>query len=289
MPNPIESRNTPSLSVSPDVRDLLAFHSGRFAWDVDHAFSEIVQKKRLTIVGPARTLIGSNKGKWIDSHDVVIRFNDAFEYFADPQRFSVDIGSRTDVLYCNQVILRKNILESGTARNRFARFARETNLKCVVCTNNSLSYSVNGDPAPGCEARDREVLKHFSRFLAEEAPGTTFRVVMTASSLLIKWLNGNWGRTGFIALVDLLGFQPLHLNVTGMTFYHGGGHISTNGPELHPLRNRDGSSSISPDGFGHNSFLELDALRKLVAVYDPLIGIDETLRSLIDTEGHTGT
>ncbi|MEX2117099.1 MAG: glycosyltransferase family 29 protein [Bacteroidota bacterium] len=274
------SQNAHRPSAIPDL-ELQMIRDGRLAWDRDPAFTGLLAKKRVAVVGPARTLIGASRGKWIDSHDLVVRFNDAFEYFRDSKPLSADIGSRTDVLYCNQVIIRKNILEGGFARRRFTDFVRKAKLKCVVCTNNSLSYAPNGDPATRCEVKDRDVLKNFAGFLAAEVPETRFRVVTTASTLLIKWLNGNWGRTGFIALVDVLGFMPEHVNVTGMTFYHGGGHLSTNGPELHPLGNRDGTSSISPGGLGHDSVLELDILRRLVASNEALIGVDEALRSLI--------
>ncbi|MFW2831507.1 glycosyltransferase family 29 protein [Sphingomonas sp. ID0503] len=50
----------------------------------------------LAIIGNAPSLVGEGLGAWIDSHDVVVRFNEAAL-----AGFEADLGSRTDILVTN--------------------------------------------------------------------------------------------------------------------------------------------------------------------------------------------
>ncbi|OCJ10222.1 hypothetical protein A6U87_28360 [Rhizobium sp. AC44/96] len=52
--------------------------------------------QRVAVVGNAPTLAGRKAGKWIDSHDIVIRFNDC-----RVRGFEADVGSKTDILISN--------------------------------------------------------------------------------------------------------------------------------------------------------------------------------------------
>ena len=60
--------------------------------------------KTVALVGPANNLIGKNKGKLIDSFDIVARLNDS--YIIDEHQYA-DYGSRCDVLLntCNCELL----------------------------------------------------------------------------------------------------------------------------------------------------------------------------------------
>ena len=220
--------------------------------DDDPDFARLVSGKTVAVVGPARTLIGTRRGPDIDAHDLVVRFNDAFDFLHGDDLLA-DAGERTDILYCNPVVL-KQLLAGGRAR---------PGLAYVVCTNNSLSFVADVDVPP---------------------PGSTppLRVVYAASAMLSKWLDGNWGRTGMIAILDLLSFDVRRLFITGMTFYHGGGHLLVPASrELHPQKNRDGTSSRSPSGQGHDSYLELEVMRDLAREFAPVVEMDQTLTALV--------
>lgn len=54
-------------------------------------FNEIVKGKNIAIVGNAGCELGQKKGKEIDGHDIVIRFNNY------PNDYSEDYGSKTDI------------------------------------------------------------------------------------------------------------------------------------------------------------------------------------------------
>ena len=220
--------------------------------DDDPDFARLVSGKTVAIVGPARTLIGSGRGHYIDSHDLVVRFNDAFEFLHGADLLA-DAGERTDILYCNPVIL-KQTLARGRAR---------PDLAYVVCTNNSLSFVADDD-------------------VRAAESSTRLRVVYAASAMLSKWLDGNWARTGMIAILDLLSFDVRRAFITGMTLYHGGGHLlAPASRELHPQRNRDGTSSRSPSGQGHDSYLELSVMKDLAREFGSVLEMDETLTALV--------
>jgi len=262
---------------------LLALKAGTLKWDKDLSFAGLVTGKRVVLAGPARTLLGRNRGEFIDSFDVVVRFNDTFEHLPIPKTLARDIGTRTDILYANQVILRKNILERPKRlQRRFLALCADEGIRYLVCTNNSLNYNPEGQPQDGCPGSDRPVIKDFTHLLRSHSSQVGFRVVSAASEFLIRSMSGHWPRTGFVALLDLLGFNVNHLHVSGMTLYHGGGHLySSPSQEIHPTSNRDGTSSISRSGFGHNSSLELDLMRIISKVYEPRVGVDEELALLI--------
>lgn len=62
--------------------------------------NNIFENKRVILVGPANNLIGTNLGKFIDSHDVVCRLNNSFIIGEERQK---DYGRKCDVLInsCN--------------------------------------------------------------------------------------------------------------------------------------------------------------------------------------------
>ena len=225
--------------------------------DIDPAYSQLVSGKTVAVVGPARTLLGTGHGPRIDSHDLVVRFNDTLDLPSRPG-LAADIGSRTDILYANQVIL-KRALASGFDG---------TGLQYVVCTNNSLSFEVEASDVAAALARHGSAIR--------------WRVVHAASEQLSRWLQGNWARTGLVGIVDLLSFDVRRLFITGMTFYHGGGHMLVpESQEMHPRKNRDGTWAQSKSGVGHDSYLELEVMKRLSQEYSAVLEMDDTLAALL--------
>ena len=96
-------------------------------------------------------------------------------------------------------------------------------------------------------------------------------------------MDGYVGRTGFLGIVDLLAYDIRQLTITGMTFYHKGGHLFLEDcvSELHPMKNHQG---LEPSGNikGHNSYLELELLGKLLMLHGAKLKIDEQVQMLID-------
>lgn len=260
--------------------------NGLLRLDPHPAYEQLLKNKSVAIVGPARTMLGKKQGRMIDTYDIVVRLNEVFEHLPVTPSLGDDIGTRVDIIYCNQVILKKNILkQEGVSHEKFIKICDDAGIRYFVCTNNSLSFENTGKPSPSCDKQDKLVISDFKQFLSRHGMKTRFRLVYTASEILKGWLQGNWGRTGFIAVLDLLGFDISRLYVTGMTFYHGGGHLFSSDPiELHPLKNRDGTWARSHTGLGHNSYLELDIMRLLVRCFRPKLEVDEDLLMLLERD-----
>lgn len=64
---------------------------------MNQTLNNLLENKRVAIVGPSPHLMGSGMGSLIDSYDIVVRVN----YFQTPTEFKTDYGSRTDIMFHN--------------------------------------------------------------------------------------------------------------------------------------------------------------------------------------------
>lgn len=88
-------------------------------------FSEMIVGKTVAVVGPSRSIIGDKKGEYIDSHDLVVRFN----YMFPVTTFTEDLGTRTDILY--HCFCRRNIQEYDAIQKLYDPKYTST-VKCFV-------------------------------------------------------------------------------------------------------------------------------------------------------------
>lgn len=275
----MDADSTAPFSLIGDVVAELA----RLAPDPDYAAR--LAGRRVIVVGPAQTLRGSRLGRVIDDYDLVVRFNTVIEYLPFTDELAQDVGTRTDIWYGNNEVLMDGVVgQRLIAHERFAPIAAAVGLKYVVSTNNDFTYPVVGAPAPKCYAEEAE----FRRFLAEQQVGAGFRMLYAIPDLIRRWLGGHIGRTGFIALVDLLSYDLARLHIIGMTFYHQGGHLFLRDSvsELHPLGNHRGE--LPERGIlGHNSYLELEAMRVLARHSHSKLELDAQLQHLLAS--HAGS
>lgn len=285
VPSPVRQKSGSWIEmVSEECRRLAA---GTTAWNDDPQFNRLLEGKRVVIAGPARTLTGKGLGSFIDSFDIVVRLNESVEGIFRNETARSDHGSRTDIVYCNQTILRRSFLEDGQSGPLWS-LCTSGALRYIVCTNNSLDFDGHGAPSETCGSADRDTIQRVQALLRSAGVSTRLRVIRPASEWSMRMLRGHWGRTGFIAIVDLLGFPLAHLMVTGVTFYHGGGHILAEGPELHPQGNRNGTRAQEPGGGGHDSFLEADVFRELHASFSGRISVDVALSDIMALSSNGG-
>jgi hypothetical protein len=249
--------------------------------DYDADYHRLLKGKRVAIVGPAETLIGTGQGDLIDSYDLIVRFNTVIRYLPFPDELARDIGTRTDLLYANtEVVLDGIVDQRDVSHTGFAALCDQLALKYIVSTNNDFTYK-DSRQARQCHA-DGETAK---RFLRDQKIKTAFRMLFATSNLARKWLSGYIARTGFLAIVDLLAYNVSQLYITGMTFYHQGGHLflADRASELHPLKNHRGE--LPKDGnLGHNSYFELELMRILADAFGEKLQLDERLQQLMEDQ-----
>lgn len=248
--------------------------------DMDTEFGRLLKGKSVIIAGPAETLLGAGLGPMIDAHDLVVRFNTAIQYMPFNIELAKDVGTRTDILYCNNEIIVKHILhQNGLTHEKFKGLCNSAGIKYLVSTNNDYTFKPPDVSEPVC----RSEYLAFKRFLQQQKIEIGFRMLHSTSAVVRKFLEGYIGRTGFLAIVDLLAYDVRRLHIAGMTFYHQGGHlfIEDRVRELHPLKDHRGKSPPG-DSLGHNSYLELELMRRFSRLYGPRLSFDEQLQKLLD-------
>lgn len=150
-------------------------------------YQRYINNKRVVVVGPADTLVGKDKGPFIDSYDVVIRTNGSFPVDI---KYHADYGKRCDVLYTNQLYERKT-------RMNPKQFAQLGLTFLVLKTDlHSTQYRFKSS-----KVRTRLALPEFMR---------------TQRSLKVPLLMGTF------IIHDILMCNPKELFLTGMTLYQNG-------------------------------------------------------------------
>lgn len=254
--------------------------------ELDPAYQQLLQGKNVIVVGPAQTLLGTKQGPMIDAYDLVVRFNTVIEHLPFSEELARDAGSRTDILYSNNEVLIDGILgQNRITHEAFVQLANQSEIKWIISTNNNFSYQKAAARTLKCFAEEKE----FQAFIAKKNIRSQFRMLFSLPDLINKWMNGYVGRTGFLALVDLLRYDLNRLHITGMTFYHSGGHLFLKDSirELHPLGNHRGELPTGPEIRGHNSYLELEIMKVLARHFRDKLVMDADLLALLEHGSRT--
>ena len=170
----------------------------------DKYFSSLVKDKNVVIVGPAAYLEGSDLGKSIDDHDVVVRINRAIE---TTKTHSKDVGARTDILYSCLLETHRNagILDFN--------FIKESGVKLICAPGfNKNTY----DPSFSYGTHGSISQKTWNKIKTANYP---VRVASKSVDDLLKKETQTRPNTGFIAIFDILEFKPKSLTIHGFTFY----------------------------------------------------------------------
>lgn len=273
---------TSTRQAYPTVNDIEAELS---QLDFDPDYARLLEGRDVIVVGPAETMLGTGQGRAIDSFDVVVRFNTAIEYMPFAPELARDVGARTDILYCNtEVLIDRIVGQLGLPRERFPTACEAAGIKYFVGTNNDYTHGATGE---GGRRKGEAQLYEFREFVEEQGARARCRMLFPTPAVVRRWLGGYIGRTGFIGIVELLRYPLRSLHVTGMTFYHKGGHLFIKDcVELDPMRNHLG---LFPEHMlGHNSYLELQVMRTLVDCFGRRLRLDEHVRRLLEARAADG-
>jgi len=167
-------------------------------------FANLIQGKNVVLVGPAAYLEGSRYGKSIDEKDVVVRINRSFE---TAERMPEDVGSRTDIIY-------SCLLE--THRNAgFLDFEKikKANVKMICAPG--FRYDFQG----GINLYSSHIHIEKSTWKKLNDAKYKVRLVLPNVDEFLKEQTQTRPNTGFLAIYDILAFNPKSLTIHGFTFY----------------------------------------------------------------------
>jgi len=179
------------------------------AAEANEKYAEYLKGKRVALVGPASTALGTGKGKYIDDHDVVVRINKQFWAW---DCWHDDIGSRTDVLYSCLVPTQT----AGGIRLANKKFIRSQDYKFVVWGVMGKAMLREGF---GSDLYSFKTVKNFLKVVGGKFP---VPVIDTE-----HWRKAYWGckgkpNTGTNAIWDILRYDIKSLYITGLSFYRTG-------------------------------------------------------------------
>jgi hypothetical protein len=207
-------------------------------------YAALLKGKRVALVGPSRSVVGSRQGRRLEDFDLVARIN--FQWPVPPERVA-DVGARMDILYhcCNGDVPIDRLFQPGFERTRF------------VCWQFGIDSQKLQDHCATVAVPELEVSSVFGELLA------TMNAFPT---------------TGTVAVFDLLCHAVECLYVTGMTFFrepYYDGYPTGGRTPGHDDR------EVPADTVGiHDVPAQLDLVRRIQAS-DPRLRVDSTLGELL--------
>ncbi len=216
----------------------------------DVSYSEYLKGKKVSIVGPAPSVIGSKQGARIDRSDVVVRTNQALPIMDDIKH---DIGTRCDVIY--------------HCMNTTPKAGGLINVEML------LSNGVTWLAAP--YARRGRFHNAATAFEKDNEGRLNYHNVDNAFYDSVYKYMGTMPNTGIMAIIDLLAHDVASVYVTGFTFFKGGyhKHYRNGRSEAHTLAEmkKAGCHRIEP---------QIDFMQ-MVKNKDSRLSVDETLDSIL--------
>lgn len=227
-------------------------------------YGEFLKGKKVAVVGPSKHLLGSNLGKYIDSHDVVIRMKWenllplGHSWYAE---YIVDIGSKTNVVY------------SATAPLPTTREPNRRENVIRDCNRSKLDYFIVPSSRDNELFEEEKIGDHTTYVLYSSGPfAKEFARRMDTDQLKI------WPQTGFNAIMEAIASEAVEVFICGVTMYHGGGHMfQHNKPESH----------FKPVVKKHHGILELDILKDCLD--EDKVKVDDALGWILDNYKHFST
>lgn len=246
-------------------------------------YGEYLKGKKVILVGPAEYLLNNKMGSFIDSYDIVVRISNAYEYMPFDVKLSEDIGTKCNILYIHHELIKQHILgEKIRSKKHFLNFCRTTNIDFFSLANQENTFDQCGTALQGCHPSTKPAAKNFINLLKNNNINTKLNIVDEISKMSRKWCQGKYFGTGFHAIIDLLCYDIVELYVTGMTFYHGGGHM------FHKLEGYDCKNLLPTKNYknqtvtGQDTKNDLQVMKWLYEIFgDTKLKTDESIKKLM--------
>lgn len=163
--------------------------------------NELINNKRVVIVGPAPYLNEMKIGKLIDNYDIIIRFNKGHNLIKNPDIF----GSRTDILYHCVCQKKEN---GGKITNEIYNNVKLIYFCYPILKKQDNSTFINGNI---------HQFKYINKFKNKS------QIINKNYYLNLEKEIGCRPNTGIISILDILdNYNPKELYITGFTFFKDG-------------------------------------------------------------------
>jgi len=159
-------------------------------------FYKYVEGKTISLVGPAQSILGTNKGEIIDKFDLVVRLNKSIPL---PSNIKNDIGSKTDIIY--------NSLNTSD-------FPGENNLNPKLYKKYGIQFVCSSYPFNHNLFHD-DILNYIYKYKFE----LPLKVMNDLKFRNFEKSLGTRPYTGTCAIMDLLSYPIKYLYITGIDFY----------------------------------------------------------------------
>uniref|UniRef100_A0A6C0C2Q5 Glycosyltransferase n=1 Tax=viral metagenome TaxID=1070528 RepID=A0A6C0C2Q5_9ZZZZ len=227
---------------------------------------ELFKNKRVAIVGPSPSLIGKNKGKEIDSYDIVCKVG--WMYNVDD---GINYGEKFDVLFngcfpdadpwgrrdktINEINMDINIFTVNISKN--SPLNKYKSIKNIICPIKPCIPGIR-------DVHNRDIWKHYN-YLKKNLPNTNFYNVG-----LLSCLFDNTAKTratlGTFSINYLLHSSAKEIGIYGFTWY--------NNESYHP---EYGQQHLGTHGYSYD--LEKNLLVELIKKSKKKIYLNEEVKN----------
>ncbi len=191
----VENYKPPNFSISTSyMTEQLMNH---FFNLYDKLFYDYVKDKSIALVGPAESVLNTNRGHIIDKFDLTVRLNKSIPL---PSNLAKDIGTKTHILY--------NSLNTTDfpGENKLSPTLHKKYGIQFVCSSYPFNHSVF-----------QEDIARYVRKYKFELP---FKVMDDNKFKKFEMALGTRPYTGTCAIMDLLSYPIKILYITGLDFYY---------------------------------------------------------------------
>ena len=167
-----------------------------FFTEYNKLFYKFVEGKSIALVGPAQSILGTNKGSIIDKFDLTVRLNKSIPL---PSNIKEDIGTRSDIIY-NSL----NTSDFPGENNLNPKLYKKYGVK-FVCTSYPFNHNIFHD----------DILNYVYKYKFE----LPLKVMNDIKYKNFESSLGTRPYTGTCAIMDLLSYPIKYLYITGLDFY----------------------------------------------------------------------
>ena len=205
----------------------IGYHLG--AIKPNEKYASFLRNKKVAIVGPSKHILLQKNGSKIDDYDVVIRLK--WLPVKGHNQFKDYIGDKTDVIYSSTMNNNKDF--DFLAHNGVAHWCHPNNTaKNIEIYSKTLNFGSNTIQIHNYSGNPASIM-------LEEYSSKTDRSfyklkIENVSNQVTRKIIGVWPQVGFQAILDAIASGCNELYITGITSYHGGGHmLQKNKPAHH--------------------------------------------------------